>query len=116
LTVEVGAATRGGEDLLVDTMGTGAVVGEMSLPSGDRRSATVRALEGAVMYEIGRHQYAPLLHSHVQLVDGCQCSWSSVSEAPRRAQHVRRRARRAGDRLAAQERTVRSMRTDVRSE
>ena len=47
------AAPDDGEDVLVDTMGKGAVVGEMSLLTGEPRTATVRALDGAVVYEIG---------------------------------------------------------------
>jgi CRP-like cAMP-binding protein len=58
-----------GEDVLVDTMGKGAVVGEMSLLTGEPRTATVRARDGAVVYEIGSQQYAPVLHGHPQLVD-----------------------------------------------
>jgi CRP-like cAMP-binding protein len=67
--VEVVLRREDGEDLVVDVMGKGAVVGEMSLLTGTRRSATVRAVDGAVVYEIGRQQYAPLLHAHPQLLD-----------------------------------------------
>jgi CRP-like cAMP-binding protein len=67
--VEVLLRREGGEDVVVNTVGNGAVVGEMSLLTRDRRSATVRAVEGAVVYEIGSHQYAPLLRSHPELVD-----------------------------------------------
>ena len=58
-----------GEDVLVDTMGKGAVVGEMSLLTGEPRTATVRARDGAVVYEVDSQQYAPVLHAHPQLVD-----------------------------------------------
>ena len=58
-----------GEDVLVDTMRKGAVVGEMSLLTGEPRTATVRALDGAVVYEIGASQYAPILRAHPELVD-----------------------------------------------
>ena len=58
-----------GEDVLVDTMGKGAVVGEMSLLTGEPRTATVRALDGAIVYEVDSHQYAPVLQAHPQLVD-----------------------------------------------
>jgi CRP-like cAMP-binding protein len=60
---------RDGRDVLVDTMGKGAVVGEMSLLTGEPRTATVRAREGAVAYEIGPRQYAPVLEAHPELVD-----------------------------------------------
>jgi len=58
-----------GTDLVVDTMGKGAVVGEMSLLTGARRSATVRALDGAVVYEVSSEQYGPVLQEHPELVD-----------------------------------------------
>ena len=58
-----------GEDIFVDTMHKGAVVGEMSLLTGAVRSATVRALDGAVVYEIGVQQYRPVLTGHPEIVD-----------------------------------------------
>ena len=67
--VEVVLRRDDGEDLVVDTMGKGAVVGEMSLLTGQPRSATVRAVEGAVAYEIGARQYGPCLRRHPELVD-----------------------------------------------
>jgi CRP-like cAMP-binding protein len=60
---------RDGEDVLVDTMSKGAVVGEMSLLTGEPRAATVRARDGAVVYEVGQDQYAPVLSAHPELVD-----------------------------------------------
>jgi CRP-like cAMP-binding protein len=67
--VEVVLRRDDGEDLTVDAMGKGAVVGEMSLLTGEPRSATVRAIEGAVVYEIGARQYGPCLRRHPELVD-----------------------------------------------
>ena len=66
--VEVVLRRDGGEDVVVDTMGKGAVVGEMSLLTRQPRSATVRAVEGAVAYEIGAHQYGPCLRRHPELI------------------------------------------------
>src|SRR5918999_5755860 len=66
--VEVLVRREDGEDVTVDTMGKGAVVGEMSLLTGERRNATVRAIEGAVVYEIGARQYGPCLRRHPELV------------------------------------------------
>jgi CRP-like cAMP-binding protein len=66
--VEVVLRRDGGEDVVVDTMGKGAVVGEMSLLTHQPRSATVRAVEGAVAYEIGARQYGPCLRRHPELV------------------------------------------------
>lgn len=66
--VEVVLRRDGGEDVIVDTMGKGAVVGEMSLLTRQPRNATVRAVEGAVAYEIGARQYGPCLRRHPELV------------------------------------------------
>ena len=66
--VEVVLRRDGGADVVVDTMGKGAVVGEMSLLTGQPRSATVRAVDGAVAYEIGARQYGPCLRRHPELV------------------------------------------------
>jgi CRP-like cAMP-binding protein len=66
--VEVVLRRDGGEDLIVDIMGKGAVVGEMSLLTRQPRSATVRAVDGAVAFEIGARQYGPCLRRHPELV------------------------------------------------
>ena len=58
-----------GDDRVVDTVAKGAVVGEMSLLTGAPRTASVRALDGAVAYEIGARQYGPLLREHPELLD-----------------------------------------------
>jgi CRP-like cAMP-binding protein len=60
-TVEVRIRNDDGSDRLVDTMGRGAVVGEMALLTGEKRTATVRSVGETVVYEIGRELYAPLL-------------------------------------------------------
>jgi CRP-like cAMP-binding protein len=67
--LEVLQRSDDGEDLVVDTMHKGAVVGEMSLLTGALRSDTVRALDGAVVYEIGVQQYRPVLNAHPEIVD-----------------------------------------------
>ena len=56
-------------DLRVATLGRGEVVGEMSLLTGARRTATVRAVDCALVYEIGRRQYEPLLRAHREWID-----------------------------------------------
>ena len=66
--VDVVLRREDGRDVRVDTMRGGAVIGEMSLLTGEPRSATVRAVEGAVVYEIGRRQYEPLLEGRPQIV------------------------------------------------
>jgi CRP-like cAMP-binding protein len=67
--VEVILRRGEGPDLKVATLGRGEVVGEMSLLTGEPRAATVRAVDGALVYEIGQPQYAPLLHTHREWVD-----------------------------------------------
>ncbi len=67
--VEVVLRQDDGHDRAVDTMGRGSVVGEMSLLTGEPRAATVRAITGATVLEIGRPQYEPLLRARPALVD-----------------------------------------------
>jgi CRP-like cAMP-binding protein len=67
--VEVVLRREDGSDVVVDTLPKGAVVGEMSLLTGGRREATVRAVEGAVVYEVGREQFGPILGAHPELVE-----------------------------------------------
>ena len=67
--VEVVLRREQGPDLKIATLGRGEVVGEMSLLTGEPRAATVRAVDGALVYEIGRAQYAPLLQTHREWVE-----------------------------------------------
>ena len=67
--VEVVLRRPGGPDLRLATLGRGEVIGEMSLLTGEPRAATVRAVDGALVYEIGRRQYALLLRAHREWVD-----------------------------------------------
>jgi CRP-like cAMP-binding protein len=67
--VEVVLRRPDGPDMHVDTLTRGAVVGEMSLLTGEPRSATVRAADVALVYEIGWRQYAPLLRAHPEWID-----------------------------------------------
>ena len=50
----------------------GTVLGEMSLLTGAPRSATVRAVDGALVYEVGRRQLDPILAARPELVDALQ--------------------------------------------
>lgn len=68
-TAEVLVRGEDGEDVAVDTIGVGEVIGEMALLTGEARGATVRAVDGAVVYEIGAQQYQPLLVAHPEWVD-----------------------------------------------
>lgn len=67
--VEVRLRKDDGTDWLVETMGRGEVVGEMALLTGEKRAATVRAVDETVVYEIGRQLYEPLLTSHPEWLD-----------------------------------------------
>jgi CRP-like cAMP-binding protein len=67
--LEVMVRRQDGQDWPVDTITSGAVIGEMSLLTGEPRAATVRAIDGATVYEISRRQYEPLLRSRPQLLD-----------------------------------------------
>jgi len=67
--VEVRRRNTDGSDWLVETMGRGQVVGEMALLTGETRSATVRSVDETIVYEIGRHQYEPLLRAHPEWHD-----------------------------------------------
>ena len=67
--VEVRLRNGDGTDWLVERMGRGEVVGEMALLTGESRSATVRSVDEAVVYEIGREQYEPLLLAHPEWLD-----------------------------------------------
>jgi CRP-like cAMP-binding protein len=67
--VEIVLRRSGMPDLRVTTLGRGEVIGEMSLLTGEPRAATVRAADYALVYEIGRSQYEPLLRAHREWVD-----------------------------------------------
>lgn len=67
--VEVRLRQDDGTDWSVENMGPGEVVGEMALLTGARRAATVRSVEEAVIYEIGRHAYEPILVAHPEWLD-----------------------------------------------
>jgi CRP-like cAMP-binding protein len=67
--VEVLLRRDDGRDLPLDTRVKGSVIGEMSLLTGEPRAATVRAVTGATVYEIGKRQYEPLLRRRPELLD-----------------------------------------------
>jgi hypothetical protein len=66
-TVEV-LVRQSGRDVPVGTLGPGAVFGETALLTGAPRSATVRALDEVVLYEIDRTAFEPVLAARPQLV------------------------------------------------
>jgi CRP-like cAMP-binding protein len=67
--VEVLLRREDGRDWPLDTRVRGSVIGEMSLLTGAPRAATVRAVTGATVYEIGKRQYEPLLRRRPELLD-----------------------------------------------
>jgi CRP-like cAMP-binding protein len=58
-----------GTDQVVNQIKKGDLIGEFSLLTGAPRSATVRAVDGAVVYEIGKSQYEPIIRSRPELID-----------------------------------------------
>ena len=70
--VEVMLRREDGREVNLGLRPSPTVLGEMSLLTGAPRSATVRAVEGALVYEIGRRQYAPILTARPELVDALE--------------------------------------------
>jgi CRP-like cAMP-binding protein len=58
-----------GTDQLMDIKKRGDVVGEISLLTGEPRTATVRAIDGGLVYEIGKHQFEPIIRARPELVE-----------------------------------------------
>lgn len=58
-----------GADRAIDVKKQGDIVGEVSLLTGAVRTATVRAMQSAVIYEIGKRQYQPIIEARPELVD-----------------------------------------------
>jgi small-conductance mechanosensitive channel/CRP-like cAMP-binding protein len=68
-TVEVRMAAAEGASRRVNALGAGAFFGEMSLLTGEPRSATVRALTAAAVYTIDRALLTPLLAQRPELAE-----------------------------------------------
>ncbi|HEU5162121.1 MAG TPA: cyclic nucleotide-binding domain-containing protein [Thermoanaerobaculia bacterium] len=99
-SLEVLVRQKDGVDLPVATLEEGAVFGEMSLLTGATRSATVRSVDPAVVYEIGHHQLAPILRKRPSAID----ELAAIMEPRLRATEVasqRHGARRKGASLAS---------------
>jgi CRP-like cAMP-binding protein len=62
-TLEVMVRQKDGFDLPLCILERGAVFGEMSLLTGERRSATVRSVDAALIWEVGQQQLAPILRA-----------------------------------------------------
>ncbi len=67
--VEVLIRRADGSEVNLGTRPNGAVIGEISVLTGEPRSATVRSIDGAIVYEVGRRQYGPILAGRPELVD-----------------------------------------------
>ena len=62
--------TESGEDVYIEPMGSGEIVGEMSFLTGEPRAATVRAgQDGSLVFEITREAFADLARSHPEWLD-----------------------------------------------
>jgi CRP-like cAMP-binding protein len=57
-----------GRDLPVATLESGAVFGEFALLTGAERTATVRAIDEVVLYEISKEAIQPIIEARPQLV------------------------------------------------
>jgi predicted acylesterase/phospholipase RssA/CRP-like cAMP-binding protein len=56
--------------------GRGQIIGEMGLLTGDRRSATVKALRDSVLYRLAKQDFDELLEAHPTLTRRIACSLS----------------------------------------
>ncbi|KFE64017.1 cyclic nucleotide-binding domain-containing protein [Hyalangium minutum] len=63
-------AEDGGEEKVVDELGTGAVFGEMAMLAGERRSAAIRTATASTLVRIPRSVLLPLLAAHAHLRQG----------------------------------------------
>jgi CRP-like cAMP-binding protein len=94
--LEVLRRDSNGHDHVIDRMEKGAVVGEMSLLTGAPYSATVRAVDGAVVYEFGAPQHDPILNDHPGVVSSLQTIMDErTSDRPEREAAARRQDRRS---------------------
>ena len=67
--LEVLVRQPNGTDSVVDMKEPGDVIGEISLLTGEPRTATVRAVDGAMVYEIGKQQYEPIIKERPAMID-----------------------------------------------
>jgi len=66
-TLDVAARRAGGADEIMDRLVPGDVFGEMSLLTGQPRSATIRAVIDAIAYEIRKEDIDPVLRRRPEL-------------------------------------------------
>ncbi|HSN97228.1 MAG TPA: cyclic nucleotide-binding domain-containing protein, partial [Candidatus Nanopelagicales bacterium] len=67
-SVEVLVRLPDGRDTPLATLESGAVFGEIALLTGEERTATVRAVEEVVLYEITKEALQPIVEARPQLV------------------------------------------------
>ena len=68
-TVDIVLRREDGSEVNLGTRRNGVVLGEMSLLTGEPRSATVRAVDGALVYEVGRRQWETVVAARPELHD-----------------------------------------------
>jgi CRP-like cAMP-binding protein len=68
----------------MDIKKRGDVIGEISLLTGAPRTATVRAIEGGIVYEIGKHQFEPIIRARPELVEELGAIMQKHIESTRR--------------------------------
>ncbi|EYF06882.1 cyclic nucleotide-binding domain-containing protein [Chondromyces apiculatus] len=67
-SVEVVVRLADGRDTPLATLEEGAIFGEIALLTGEERSATVRAVDEVVLYEITKEALQPIIEARPQLV------------------------------------------------
>ncbi len=65
--VDVQSTSPEGKELVFTTLRTGAPIGEATIVTGDRRSASIRARRDSTMLTIGRAQFLQLAEEHPTL-------------------------------------------------
>jgi CRP-like cAMP-binding protein len=63
-SVRITHKTHSGEEIVVATLGTGSVFGEMALLDGDKRSAVAECIERTEIVRIDYNQFHKLLTDH----------------------------------------------------
>jgi CRP-like cAMP-binding protein len=100
--LEVVTRDENGHDHVIDQMDKGSVIGEMSMLSGAPYNATVRAIDGAIVYEFGDPREDPIVQGHPDVLTGLQAIMEDRQRhrADREAT-ARRQSRSIGRRLRA---------------
>jgi CRP-like cAMP-binding protein len=82
---------EGGEEQVVNELGSGTVFGEIAMLAGERRSATIRTATGSTLVRIPREVLMPLVEAHPELRQGV---WQTFAE--RRLESLVRSSQRYG--------------------